>query len=404
MNALKQWTLWVPLLVLSAVVTGCSGSSGFRSVKVERGPFHIKVHAMGRLQSSAATYIGCPSIRRVWQYTIAFMAPEGKEVKPGDRILAFDTKQLQERLSVKQSELETAKKELEKIRLVEQETMEGFVLQLAEARVAKEKAARKAQQPEDMTAVIEMKKIKMDLELAALNETLCRSRVENQKVGMNTRIRTQENKVAKLEKMVTQLRKAMMDMTVKAPKQGMVVYAADWQGRKKAVGDNAWMGSNIMELPDLSRMQVEAVIPEPQAGKIKVGLPVEIRLDSNPDKVYKGEIKSLGRIFRTKSAEQPAVVFDAVITIEDPDPEFMRPGMAAGVDVITASRENVLQAPEAAIVYSEKGSAVWKKKLTGKGLTPVSIGVRSGGMVEILEGLDENDRILVPEKGNGGDQ
>jgi multidrug efflux pump subunit AcrA (membrane-fusion protein) len=184
----------------------------------------------------------------------------------------------------------------------------------------------------------------------------------------------------------------------------MVVYSADWRGRKKAVGDSCWMGDNILELPDLSRMQVEAVIPEPEAGKIKTGLPVEVRLDSNPDKVYKGEIKSLGRIFRTKSHEQPAIVFDAVITVEDPDPEAMRPGMAAGVDIIVSSRENILQVPESAIVYRESGMFVWKKSVAGKKLVPVSIGVRSAGMVEVLKGLKESDRLVIASEANGGER
>jgi multidrug efflux pump subunit AcrA (membrane-fusion protein) len=332
------------------------------------------------------------------------MAPEGKAVKPGDMILSFDTKEIRERLSVKQSELETAKKELEKIRLVEQETLDNNILQLAEAQVETEKAERKTQLPEGMTAVHELKKLQMDLELAKLNQTLSQSRLDNQRVGMKTRIHTQENKVKKLDKQVTLLRDAMGKMSVKAPKQGMVVYSTDWRGRKKAVGDSCWMGDNILELPDLSRMQVEAVIPEPEAGKVKTGLPVEVRLDSNPDKMYKGEIKSLGRIFRTKSSEQPAIVFDAVITVEDPDPQAMRPGMAAGVDIIVSSRENILQVPEAAIVYRENGLYVWKKSLTGKKLVAVSIGVRSGGMVEVLEGIKENDRLAIPIEGNGGER
>lgn len=398
----------VPAAVLVAGLIlslfSCSPSAGFRVVKAERKPFHLKVHAVGRLQSAASLYIGCPHIERVWQYTISFMAPEGKSVKPGDMILSFDTKEIRERLSVKQSELETAKKELEKIRLVEQETLDSNILQLAEARMEKEKAERKTQLPQGMTAAHELKKLEMDLELAKLNHTLCQSRLDNQRVGMVTRIHAQENKVTILGKEVDQLQNALGKMNIKAPKQGMVVYAIDWQGKKKAVGDRSWMGDNILELPDLSRMQVEAVIPEPEAGKVKTGLKVEVRLDSNPDKVYKGEIKSLGRIFRTKSAEQPTIVFDAIISVDDPDPQSMRPGMAAGVDIIVSSRENILQVPEAAVMYRENGIYVWKKTMTGKNAVPVSIGVRSGGMVEVLDGIGENDRLIIPIEETGGER
>jgi len=394
------------LLIVIVTVGGisCSDSRDARVVKVVRGPFHINVHAIGRLSSAASTYIGCPPVRDMWNYTISFMAPEGKKVKAGAMILGFDTKVLQEKLALKRSELETAGKELEKIRLVEQEQKENFILQLEEARAKKETAGQKAVEPGQYVALNDAKKTRMDLELATLNEALAKSRVDNQVVGMKTRILTQENKMKRLEIEVAELEDAISRLNVKAPKEGIIVYTPNWRGEKKAVRDRCWMGENVMEMPDLAHMEVKAVIPEPEAGKVTGGLPVEIRLDSNPDRVFKGKVKELGRIFRAKSYDQPAVVFDAVISIDDPDPDLMLPGMAAGVDIIVSSKADVLQVPEAAIIYLDDGLFVRKKGFLGKKMAAVTTGARSGDMVEILEGLKENDRvfILTPgEKENG---
>ncbi|MCX6582444.1 MAG: HlyD family efflux transporter periplasmic adaptor subunit [Candidatus Aminicenantes bacterium] len=389
------------LLAICALSVSCSNSRDYRVVKAIKGPFHLKVHANGQLKSSASTYIGCPSIRRFWNYTISFMAPEGKEVKPGEPILGFDARQLQERFMVKNSELETAKNELAKIRLVEQEQKDNFILQAEEARGKEENAKLKSQQPEELASLNEVKKMQMEYELAILNRELSQNRVKNQTVGMETRIHAQENIVKRLETEVAELRESIDRMRVKAPKAGIIVYTNNWDGKKKAVGDRCWVGENVMELPDLTRMEVAAVIPEPEAGKVKTGLPVEIRLDSNPDRVFNGKLDSLGRIFRTKSAEQPAMVFDASITIQDPDPEKMRPGMAAGVDITVSSKANVLQIPETAVIYREEGLFVWKKSLTGKQTAPVTLGARSGGMVEVLSGLEENDRVIILNGGNG---
>jgi len=389
------------VIFLVMLLPSCNRNGKFQSHTVKRGPFHISVHAVGRLQSSASTYIGSPYIPRYWNFTISFMAPEGKEVKRGDAILRFDTKELQEKMQLKKTELDTARKELEKIQLNEQELVAAIELELAEAAVNTGKSRRKAEQPEEFLAMNEVKKAKLDLDLAIINEKLCTSRLKNQRVGMNTRIRTQENKILKLEKEVDQLEQSITKMNVQAPRDGMLVYGVDWRGEKKAVGDSCWLGDIIMELPDLSQMEVALVIPEPQAGKVKVGLPVEVRLDSNPDLVFKGNIKSLGRIFRTKSPEQPAIVFDAVSTIDNPDPGMMRPGMAAGVDIMVDQKEGVLQIPENALLYLEQGVCVWEKTGFGKNVVPVSIGARSGGMVEILSGLSEGDVILIP---NGGEK
>jgi HlyD family secretion protein len=385
----------VVLVVVMIAAGSCSGSPEFRVVRVKKGPFLITAHAVGQLKSMASIYIGCPPIRRFWNYTISFMAPEGKSVKQGDLILKFDTKELREKLVLKQSELETAKKELEKIRLVEQEKRDNLILQMAEAQMREKKARRKTLLPDDVTAMNEIKKIRMDLELAEMQVRLFRSRVKNQNQRMKTLLYTQENKIRKLEGQVNEYQQAIDKLNVKAPEPGMLVYATDWNGRKKAVGDRCWVGSKILELPDLSQMQVAAVIPEPEAGKVKEGLAVEIRLDSNPDRVFKGKVKTLGRIFRTKSRHQPAIVFDVTIDILDPDPELMRPGMAAGVDIIVSSKDNALQVPESAVIYHEDGLFVRKKSFIGKKMVPVTLGARSAGMVEILSGLKENDRLII---------
>lgn len=388
-------------LAIGLATAGCSRSGRDTLVKVVRAPLDIKVHATGQLQSAASFFVGCPSVERVWQYTIAFMAPEGQSVKQGDRILSFDAREIMQRLQVKQSDLDTAAKELERMRLTERQTRESLSLQFEQEKVNKQKAVRKADYPEDLIAPMELEKRKNELELADLQEKLAAKRLANQISGMASRIEVQASKVRLLQAQVDRLQKDVQAMNVLAPKAGLVVYTPNWDGKKKVVGDSVWMGDTVLELPDLGRMQMKAVILEVQAGRVKAGQPAEVRLDSNPDKVYKGQITSLGRIFRVKSDSQPAIVFDALIDLSESDPELMRPGMAAGVNIIVSSKKDVLQVPEAAIVYRDKGAAVWRKGVLTRELIPVVLGARSGGMVEIASGLAAEDRIVI-RSGAGG--
>ena len=389
-------------LALAFALAGCSRSGKDSVVKVVRGPLDIKVHATGQLQSAASVFVGCPSVERVWQYTISFMAPEGKAVKEGDMILAFDAREIMQRLQVKQSDLDTALKELERMQLTERQTRENLALQYEQDKVDKQKAVRKADYPEDLIAPMELEKRKMELELADLQEKLAQNRLANQISGMASRIQVQESKASLLKAQVDRLQRDVQTMNVLAPKAGLVVYTPDWDGKKKVVGDTCWMGDTILELPDLGRMQMKAVILEVQAGRVKVGQAAEVRLDSNPDRVYKGQVTSLGRVFRVKSDSQPAIVFDAVIDLSESDPGLMRPGMAAGVNITISSKGSVLQVPDAAVVYREKGAAVWKKGLLSSELTPVTLGARSSGMVEILTGLAQNDSVVIRSAGAGG--
>jgi HlyD family secretion protein len=391
----------VAALTAALALAGCSRSGKGSVVKVVKAPMNITVHATGQLQSAASHSVGCPAVERVWQYTISFMAPEGKAVKEGDMILSFDAREIMQRLQVKQSDLDTALKELERMQLTERQTRENLALQFEQEKVNKQKAVRKADYPEGIIAPMELQKRQMELELADLQERLAENRLANQNSGMASRIQVQESKARLLQAQVDRLQRDIQTMNVLAPTAGLVVYTPNWNGKKKAVGDTVWMGDTILELPDLGRMQMKAVILEVQAGRVKVGQPAEVRLDSNPDRVYKGEITSLGRVFRVKSDSQPAIVFDAVIDLSESDPELMRPGMAAGVNIVISSKNDVLQVPEAAIVYREKGAAVWKKGALSRDLTPVTLGARSDGMVEITSGLVKGDSVVILSGGSG---
>ncbi|HNX96298.1 MAG TPA: efflux RND transporter periplasmic adaptor subunit [Candidatus Aminicenantes bacterium] len=384
------WVLGAILLV-----TACTGTRQFRIEKVVRGPFNVVVQASGQLRSTASLYVGCPSVERMWEFTIVFMAPEGKPVKAGDLILSFDSRELNERLQVKMTELETEKKELQRLRLAELESKEDMILGREGEKVQKEKARQKADVPEEFIAANELKKRRMDLELAELKERLAEVRIQNQTSGMNARFHVQEAKIRVLQEQVDRLQMDIGKLEVKAPKDGMVVYTPDWDGKKKNVGDSCWIGESILELPDLGRMQMNAVILEPQAGKIKVGQEAEIRLDANPDRVFRGRVARLGRIFRLKSDTQPVVVFDAELDLSESDPALMRPGMAATARIFMATRKDVLMLPEAALVYHEKGLYVRRRGLLKERLVPVTIGSRSADMVEITGGLKEHDEALI---------
>lgn len=387
-------------LALAALCFGaCADRPRFRAEKVVRGPFHITVHASGRLQSAASLFIGCPGVERMWEYTITFMAPEGTPVQEGQPILAFNDKELRERLQLKQADLDTAQKELERLELLENETLDGLLLQEEEEKVKLQKVRHTTDVPEEFVAPLEMKKRKLDLELAELRLKRARSRIANQSSGMASRLHVLRSKVRLLRADVAKIEADIARMSVRAPKEGMVVYAQDWDGKKKAVGDTCWMGIQVLELPDLKAMQVKAAILEPQAGRIQPGQKAEVRLDANPDRVFTGTVSSLGRIFRVKSEDQPVTVFDVVVDLAESDPALMRPGMAATIDIDISSLEDVLQVPEAAVVYREEGTFVRRRRLLKNTLAPVVVGARSKGMVQVLRGLGKNDEVLVRADG-----
>ncbi len=190
-------------------------------------------------------------------------------------------------------------------------------------------------------------------------------------------------------------------MTVCAPRAGFVVHLTGWNGEKAQIGESVWYGRRLLEIADLTHMELAAEIAEPDAGRVALGQRAEIRLDAAPEKTFTGRIERLGRLFRTKSWESPSRVFDATISIDDADPELMRPGMAASIEILSPSEEGLLDLPEDAIVRGKEGPAVYARTAEGfEGLVPVCLGERHDGRVVIRKGLGMGDRVrLLPSGG-----
>lgn len=366
-------------------------------VTVVRAPFSITIQATGEIHSSSSTIIGCPTVSGMWQYTIATLVPEGSVVKQGDLLVSFDPKSINENLLVRRSELETARKELEGLRITEAEQFDALTLSLSQAAVTREKARNKAALSDDHVSLNEIKKNKLDYELATLNEQLAHNRVETQKSQMAQRIRFSENRVLSLEKSVSEQMEALEKMTIFAPTEGLVVYGTDWEGNKIKVGDTVWFGQIILEIPNLTNMEMRAVVAEKDAGQVHQDQKTEIRLDANPDRLFHGKLTSLGRIFREKSRDQPVIVFDVTVSILDPDDQILRPGMAAKADILVSTDQDVLQIPVRTLIYTSEGPCVLKNSLLGSTtLVPIQPGRLSAETIEVLSGLEAGDQIVLP--------
>ena len=145
---------------------------------------------------------------------------------------------------------------------------------------------------------------------------------------------------------------------------------------------------------------MQAEVAERDAQYVEEGQRVEIRLDANPDRVFTGRIRQLGKLFHTKSAEVPTMVFDALISIDEPDPELMRPGMAASVEILAPVDEPVIQIPESAVRVTDAGPTVEVERNGSTSRIAVTLGPRWEGQVIVTEGLEEGDLVRVRDDGS----
>ena len=370
-------------------------------VTVETRQLEFRVKASGELASSDSLSVGPPIVTRQWDFTVTSLAPEGKPIEAGQPLVRFDPRQLVEQLDVARARLAESEKELEKVTLEEQERLDGLLLQRADLAMQEARARQKLEVPEEIIARLELATQRLDHQLAAEELRLVGEQIAVQQANLEASVRQARSRTEEQRREVAELEDAVSRLTVTAPRAGFVVYTPNWEGKKVAVGDNVWFGMPLVEIADLSRMRVDAVIPEPDAALVKVGQPVEVRLDANPDRLFRGRIEALGRVFRTKSAEKPSTVFDARIAVDTPDPEIMRPGMAAEVIVLAAAAEARPVVPERAVRAGAAGGAALLVQRAGEiAEVPVTLGRRAPPLIEVLAGVQAGEAVLVPPAGS----
>src|SRR5262249_59935562 len=138
----------------------------------------------------------------------------------------------------------------------------------------------------------------------------------------------------------------------------IVIYNTDWSGEKKKTGDMVWTAFRVLKIPDLSEMLGRADVDEADAGLLKEGQPVRLRLDALPDAEIAGRLKSIGRVVQAASRGSELKVYRVEIALDRTDSSRMRPGMRLRAEIEIDRDPSALVVPREAIVLTPAAPAL----------------------------------------------
>ena len=164
--------------------------------------------------------------------------------------------------------------------------------------------------------------------------------------------------------------------------------------RTVSPGDYVTDDSEIVNLEQIDPLKVDFRVPELFLPAVAPGQKITLEIDAYRGQAFIGEVRALNPLV---DAAGRAVVVRAVI---DNDEGKLRPGLFARVRLTLAERQNALFVPEEAIQPQGDQAFVFKVVDPGDGktvakLTPVTLGNRRQGEVEVREGLAAGDLIVV---------
>ena len=181
-----------------------------------------------------------------------------------------------------------------------------------------------------------------------------------------------------------------------APHDGMVVYARERRRPEISEGIGVYERQRLMELPNLTRMQVATQVHEAALDQVRPGLPVTVRVDAFPNRQYSGVVDKVavipedGGYFSSGSAK----TYRTNIKITE-DVEDLKPGMTAVVDIHVDSLENVLSVPVQAVVQINRNTWCYVKTRGGIERKDVVPGRSNDQLVHIREGLAAGDTVIL---------
>ena len=158
----------------------------------------------------------------------------------------------------------------------------------------------------------------------------------------------------------------------------------------------------VVTMADMSTLEVEADVSESNLQKVKVGQPCEIQLDALPDSRFRGEVS---RIVPTVDRSKATVT--TKVRFLDPDPRIL-PEMSAKVTFLdrelTADQQKprTVVSPEALTTRAGKSVAFVIRDGTAHEVQVV-VGGRIGNMVEVKQGLQFGDRVVLNPPGKLAD-
>lgn len=157
-------------------------------------------------------------------------------------------------------------------------------------------------------------------------------------------------------------------------------------------------GTELMSLANMDELLFEGTVDEIDVGKIREGMPVEIKIGAFPDQIVGA---SLARISLKSQKRDNATVFEVEISdLTVPDDVVLRAGYSANADIIIQRVEDVPVLPERVLEFRGDSTFVRLPPAVAEQEPEerfIEIGMSDGIQVEVVAGLDLGDAVLEKE-------
>jgi HlyD family secretion protein len=201
----------------------------------------------------------------------------------------------------------------------------------------------------------------------------------------------------KLQKINNQIAKCL----VRAPVDGMVVYATTGKSKRRSKGPiekglEVIEGQELIHMPTTSSMLAEVNIRESSLNKVKLGMPVQITVDAFSEKTFSGRVGKIGLLPDSTMAwlNPDLKVYRSEVYI-DGNASMLRPGMTCRIEIVIDEYPDTLYIPVQSVVRIQNKHVAYVSGSNGIEPRQIEVGMDNDRMIPVLSGLSEGEKVLL---------
>lgn len=148
----------------------------------------------------------------------------------------------------------------------------------------------------------------------------------------------------------------------------------------------------VVTLVDIKKVKARVAVPDRFIKYMRYDLPVLVKSDSYPGKVFKAKIHTI-----SPAANPLTRTFDIEIVASNPS-LLLKPGMFVRVMIVIEKKEGVLSIPVDALIKESSRTYVFVAQDSTVKRREIDTGLREGSLVEVTEGLKEGEVVVTMGK------
>jgi multidrug resistance efflux pump len=303
-------------LFAASCFSGYRTEADAKALRVHRGTFASDVVLTGELRAARGDEIAVPQLPQ-WQTTIKWIAPEGTEMKQGDRVVELDNSSFASNLDAKRQAVAQAEQELQQKDAEWTADTLDKQLDVERKRSDYDKTKLDAAIPREIISARDFNDRQMKFKRAEVEYVKAVDVLKSQKMSVKS---DRDNLLLSLQKAQRELaiaEHAISELILRAPHGGIVVIRDHpWEGRRFQEGDGVFIGWALAQFPEMASLRVEADLADVDDGRIGEGMPATIVLDAYPGMPFAGRVTSISAVAQESSRTSLRRAFRVMVALD----------------------------------------------------------------------------------------